>query len=274
MKFTIITINYNNADGLRRTIESVVNQTYTDYEYVIIDGGSTDGSVDVIREYEDKITYWVSEKDKGIYNAMNKGVKVSHGDYLIFMNSGDCFFDNNVLSAVINEAINEDIVTGKFVNSDTPDIIRGLKDSNITFISLYDEFLCHQATFFKRTLFKNRLYDETFKLVADWKFYTEVLVVNNGTFRMLNSIIAYFDSTGVSQKRKKDVSMEQYLAAQSMFPPRILEDYKKYKAVQSSILSLIPEIRDSAGFANFVYRLLSTLIKMRKIAYKVIGKKQ
>jgi glycosyltransferase involved in cell wall biosynthesis len=89
MKLSVITINYNNAIGLRKTIESVVNQTFRDYEYIIIDGGSTDGSVDVIKEYADKIDYWVSEPDKGIYNAMNKGVAAAHGEYTNFLNSGD-----------------------------------------------------------------------------------------------------------------------------------------------------------------------------------------
>ena len=87
---SIITINLNNKDGLKRTIESVINQNKFDIiEYIIIDGGSTDGSVDIIKEYNDKITYWVSEKDKGIYNAMNNGIKASSGDYLLFLNSGD-----------------------------------------------------------------------------------------------------------------------------------------------------------------------------------------
>ena len=89
MKLSVITINFNNRDGLRKTIESVVNQTYNDFEYIIIDGGSTDGSVDVIKEYADRIDYWVSEPDKGIYNAMNKGIDVAKGEYCIFMNSGD-----------------------------------------------------------------------------------------------------------------------------------------------------------------------------------------
>ena len=73
MTLSIITVNYNHRDGLRKTIQSVINQTFTDYEYIIIDGGSDDGSVDVIKEYSDKITYWVSERDRGIYNGMNKG---------------------------------------------------------------------------------------------------------------------------------------------------------------------------------------------------------
>ena len=95
MKFSIITINYNNVEGLRNTIKSVVNQTYTDYEFIIIDGGSTDGSVEVIKEYANIITYWVSEPDKGIYNAMNKGIEVANGEYLNFMNS--IFFFKDVL---------------------------------------------------------------------------------------------------------------------------------------------------------------------------------
>ena len=111
MKYSIITINYNNADGLRRTIESVVSQTYADYEYLIIDGGSTDGSVNAIKEYEDKISYWVSEKDGGIYNAMNKGVKVAHGEYLIFMNSGDVFYNDRVIERIESSQRTDDIIS-------------------------------------------------------------------------------------------------------------------------------------------------------------------
>ena len=108
MKLSIITINYNNTKGLRRTIESVACQTSRDYEFIIIDGGSSDGSVDVIKEYADKIDYWVSEPDGGIYPAMNKGVRSAHGEYCIFMNSGDEFYTKDVIESVINLQINED----------------------------------------------------------------------------------------------------------------------------------------------------------------------
>ena len=90
-QITVITINYNNRDGLRKTIDSVVNQTHNDYEYIIIDGGSTDGSLDVIKLYSNRIDYWKSEPDRGIYNAMNKGIDVARGEYCIFLNSGDYF---------------------------------------------------------------------------------------------------------------------------------------------------------------------------------------
>ena len=102
-KISIISINYNNKEGLRKTVESVVNQTYKNFEYIVIDGGSTDDSTDILDEYHEKINYIVSEPDSGIYNAMNKGIKVAKGDYLLFLNSGDCLIDQFVIQKVITE---------------------------------------------------------------------------------------------------------------------------------------------------------------------------
>lgn len=112
MKISIITINYNNVEGLKRSIESVVNQTSKDYEYIIIDGGSTDGSVDVIKLYSNRIDYWESEPDRGIYHAMNKGVKLATGEYVIFMNSGDKFYSNEIIADFIKLNPKEDILSG------------------------------------------------------------------------------------------------------------------------------------------------------------------
>ena len=115
MKITIITINYNNKDGLRKTIESVVRQTKPPYEYIVIDGASTDGSNLLLSEYGSFITYSVSEKDTGIYNAMNKGIKMSMGDYLLFLNSGDTLVDVNILDRVSSELMDADILEGDTV---------------------------------------------------------------------------------------------------------------------------------------------------------------
>ena len=109
---SIITINLNNKDGLKRTIESVINQTKFDIiEYIIIDGGSTDGSVDLIKQYQDKISYWVSEKDTGIYNAMNKGIDASTGEYSLYLNSGDYLYTNDVIEKIMDK-LDKDIVYG------------------------------------------------------------------------------------------------------------------------------------------------------------------
>ena len=118
MKYSIITINYNNKEGLERTIQSVLGQISKDYEYIIIDGGSTDGSVDVIRQYADHISYWISEPDKGRYNAMNKGIRQATGDYLNFMNSGDTFHSSSVLEDIAKMNFDEDIITGGFYDSE------------------------------------------------------------------------------------------------------------------------------------------------------------
>src|SRR5215213_3812369 len=96
-QFSIISINLNNAEGLQKTFDSVFNQTFTDFEYIIIDGGSSDGSEEIIKENADKFSYWVSEKDDGIYDAMNKGIAKATGDYLLFLNSGDHLLDSSIL---------------------------------------------------------------------------------------------------------------------------------------------------------------------------------
>ena len=113
MKYSIITINYNNCDGLEKTIQSVINQSYQNFEFIIIDGGSTDSSVEVIKKYSNKIDYWISEPDKGIYHAMNKGIIQAHGEYLNFMNSGDLFYDNDVLKDISIKIDLKDIIIGK-----------------------------------------------------------------------------------------------------------------------------------------------------------------
>ena len=114
MKFSIITINYNNKEGLEKTIQSVLGQTFHDYQFIIIDGGSTDGSLDIIKQNADHIDYWVSEPDGGRYPAMNKGIKQAKGDFLNFMNSGDTFHSPTVLEDIAKMNLTEDIITGGF----------------------------------------------------------------------------------------------------------------------------------------------------------------
>ena len=117
MRYSIITINYNNKEGLKRTLNSIKCLTNKNYESIVIDGGSDDGSKDIIKKYENYVSYWVSEKDNGIYHAMNKGVSQAHGDYIIFMNSGDCFHSQDVLDAF--KEYQEDILCGKVLKKDS-----------------------------------------------------------------------------------------------------------------------------------------------------------
>lgn len=202
MKLSIITINYNNKDGLRKTIESIIAQTTHDFEYIVIDGGSTDGSVDVIKEYADHIDYWISEPDKGIYNAMNKGVAVAHGAYCQFLNSGDWLYSNIVIEAVLPYLTQDfDILSGEqvLVISDgsfkdqytpTPERL-----SSLYFIQAT---LPHPASFIKTQQLRKRPYDESYKIIADWIFFFESFLYDNIRFHKLSCKIACFDCDGIS----------------------------------------------------------------------------
>ena len=187
---SIVTINLNNKNGLRKTIESVVNQTYFDkIEYIIIDGGSTDGSVDVIKEYEDKISYWVSEPDSGIFNAMNKGVDVSNGEYSLYLNSGDYFNSYDIIEKVYDE-LDKDIVYGNE---------NKLKQGRTVILSKYPDVLeerffkmtalPHQSTFIKTSLLKENKYSEDWKLLGYWKFFREMIMVKKVSYKHLPIVI-------------------------------------------------------------------------------------
>ena len=169
MKYSIITVNFNNANGLEDTINSIFKQTCNDYELIIIDGGSTDNSKSIIEENQSQIDYWVSEPDNGIFNAMNKGILVSQGDYLIFMNSGDCFYNEKVLENSLHY-LKSDFVIGSIKRKED-DTTMNYELSDISMMTFYKGAIPHQATFHKRSLFLNSLYDETLKISSDWKFF-------------------------------------------------------------------------------------------------------
>lgn len=217
MLISIITVNFNNKNGLKRTIESVLTQTYKNIEYLIIDGNSTDGSKEVIENIKDKLSYCVSEKDNGIYDAMNKGVKHATGDYCLFLNSGDFFVNKHVLSQIFfDKTYCDDLLIGrqKYINSErkisSSPIIRVAELNMQYFIS---STLPHQATFIKRDLlFKCGLYNENYRIVADWVFWIETIVKNKCTVKVIPHYISYMEQGGVSNDMSKCYhEMERYL---------------------------------------------------------------
>ena len=178
MKLSIITINYNNAVGLKKTLDSVAIQTYTDFEHIIVDGASSDGSVEIIHEYESTLTShlsgddkvrdfvggssplasrlkWISEKDTGIYNAMNKGIRMSSGEYLLFLNSGDFLIAADVLEKVFENECSADILCARCNVSDNGKVIwTSNPPEKATFGTLYMVGLAHQSTFIRKSLFE------------------------------------------------------------------------------------------------------------------------
>ena len=257
MKYSIITVNYNNRDGLKRTIESVIFKTFKDYEFIIIDGGSTDGSVEVIQYYAEYITYWVSEPDKGIYNAMNKGIQAAHGDYLSFMNSGDLFYQADVLQQSV-PYLGTDIVQGMNYN-EAQHKIEFRPDYAASMRFLYEASLSHQACFIRRTLFNDCPYREDYRLVSDWIFFVEQLIFRNCTFRNIPVIVVRFDGTGASED-KQAVRDEQQRVFANLLPPRILSDYEHFKGRDSRLLILTPLFNRTYRLEKFIFSVVRAIL--------------
>lgn len=203
-KVTIITICYNCADDLERTIKSVLLQDYKNIEYIVVDGGSKDGTLKVIEKYAGRISRWVSEPDSGIYNAMNKGLRMATGDWVNFMNAGDALHDCNVVSRfaeTIDDRAEVVLAYGK-----TLAISNGTKRKYKTYplktISYRTPF-CHQAVFTKN-LGQEILYDERYKIVADYAlFYGLYYKYGASSFLRMDFIVAEYDVEGGLSKSPK-----------------------------------------------------------------------
>lgn len=227
MKLSIITVNLNNGSGLRKTIESVLSQDYVDFEYIIIDGGSQDESVDIIKEYENGINYWISETDTGIYNAMNKGIVKSKGEYLLFINSGD-FLSENILNRIISsDSLNSDILYGNaFVVFKNGERELFIPPKELTFNTFFNGTICHQATFIKKELFeKYGMYNEGYKIVSDWIFFLKVIVFEKVLVRYIDETIASVDGHGIGTS---DYAVNERIKALSLIAPEsIITDYQE-----------------------------------------------
>lgn len=224
MKVSIITINYNNGYGLERTIKSVQEQTYQDIEHIVIDGASTDNSVEVIKALEMGIAYWVSEPDKGIYNAMNKGIAQAHGEYCLFLNSGDKLFKPESLENVIKQGPVADIVSCDIVVDD--DTLKGYKSppDEITPVYLNRRPVPHPSTLIKTSIMKQYGYREDYKIISDWIFFYEALIRNNSTYQHIGLPLSVFYTDGVSSTNKEKISEEGKRYGASIYSKRQLKE--------------------------------------------------
>ena len=286
MTLSIITINYNNAEGLRKTLASVASQTFRDFEHIIVDGGSTDESVAIIEAYASDVArkassgvpaggdgesvvvcshdstpangaqplamqdttsptatqphkvIWISEKDRGIYDAQNKGIRLAHGEYCYFLNAGDTFCKNDVLERMFspNSLIasspltstpdilygNEIIVDG---NGQRLGIARGV--ANPCFVDLYNSCMKHQASFIRRELFEQYgMYDDTMRICADFDWFFRVIAFHDDvTLQYKDVDIAYFENTGLSYHAPELCAKERQQILDSYMSKRMQRDY-------------------------------------------------
>lgn len=209
---TIITVCYNAVDSLEQTILNVVNQDCKDYEYIIVDGGSTDGTLEIIKKYSDKITHWVSEPDKGIYDAMNKGAAISNGKWLCFMNSGDTFYDTNTLEDLFSKSNifdeNYDVIYGN-TNKVYRNFSKIIKPGEIGQIANHLPF-CHQSSLVLAKVFKKYNFNLQYKIVADdHLFYS--LYKDGHRFGYIDQVISNYEAMeGVSSRKFKNALWENY----------------------------------------------------------------
>lgn len=236
MKISIITIGLNNREGYERTLLSVVGQTCKDYEFIVIDGGSTDGSVDVIRRYENIVACWISEPDSGIYNAMNKGVARATGDYCIFMNSGDEFHAPDVLERVARQLGDKDIYVGNEQMGKNGHFYS--VPDRLSAVFVLQKGLPHQAAFIRTRLLKENSYDESLRIASDWKFFVEELVLHDRSYEHLDLVVSLFDISGISyMKGNQDLlQQERRQVLGELFPPRVLEALVGQNKMEKRIL--------------------------------------
>lgn len=210
MNLSVITINFNNADGLKLTMDSVAEQTAKGFEHIIIDGKSNDGSLDIIKSYSYSNLSFIHEEDHGIYNAMNKGVKLAKGKYLLFLNSGDYLSNANILNEISSCFENGfDLIIGniKTVKDQTEAIVSPPKTINLDY--LLTNSLPHPATFYKAHLFeKYGLYNEENKIISDWEFNLKLFVLGSIQYQLVDNIVSVFDLSGISSSAENKAKMQ------------------------------------------------------------------
>lgn len=264
-KLSIITINYNNKSGLEQTIQSVVKQSYRDFEFIIIDGESTDGSIDIIITHVSEITYWISEKDNGIYHAMNKGIAKANGEYLLFLNSGDYLPANSSIEQVISKNLTCDIVNfDAYVEKNGKrQLVRSKK--TVSFFDFYKHTIIHQATLIKKDLFvKVGLYNESLKIVSDWEFFVKALFKENCSYQNCNLTLSVFDSDGISSKpENRVITLKERNDILELHFSRFLKDYNLIKE---------PPIYKYLKYISASKRLNTYFVFKTRVMNKILGR--
>jgi len=243
---TIITVVYNNVSSLEKTIKSIVNQSYKNVEYIIIDGGSTDGTVDIIKRYDDKIDYWLSEKDSGLYYAMNKGLELANGDWINFMNSGDCFTANTTIEDIFNNAIDYGVIYGdvNFSFDGTHEVY--VKAQPLKYLWKGMQFV-HQTAFVSTTLMRKFPFNTNYRLIADYNSIYQIYLTGV-EFQYVNYPVCNFLAGGLSDNNPKSIieCQKMIFAIHKKLNVRI---YYYYRYVQCTFRYNLAKIIGQSNYA-------------------------
>jgi glycosyltransferase involved in cell wall biosynthesis len=256
-QISIVTINFNNAIGLQETMDSVIGQSYQNIDYVVIDGASTDGSRAVIEQHAKRLSYWISEKDSGIYNAMNKGIKATKGEYILFLNSGDRLIDKDIVAKVVESGLETDLVYGDLLFFTTEKEWIWNQQPVLTFQTFFKSTIPHPSTFIKKPLFERvGFYDEDLKIVADWKFFTLAIAKYNCSYKHINLVISAYNFDGISSKPEnlEAINAERSKVLTENFPV-FMPDYEQLENLQQEA------------------KKISYFLKTRKLIKKILNQK-
>lgn len=275
MKLSIVTINYNNVLGVKKTLLSVSNQTCRDIEHVIVDGGSSDGSRSVIEEYANKSLYsviWVSEPDKGIYNAMNKGLRMATGEYIQILNSGDVLADEHVVErmlAALEEKNYPEILYGNMMKA-FPDgwLIRdrGYAGNAPTMLGFIRGTLNHDPVYIRKTLFDRfGYYREDLPITADWRWYVEAIPLGGIIPVYVDIDVTIFDMTGISETQLERRETERDEELKRILPIGVYMDYSMYRF----LLEQMRRIKRYPLVYKFFYFVERVLFKFEKRKQRV-----
>jgi glycosyltransferase involved in cell wall biosynthesis len=228
---TVITVVLNNKLGLEQTLQSVFKQNYDALEIIVIDGKSTDGTLNVIRQHEKRISCFVSEPDEGVYDAMNKGIVSATGEYILFLNSGDYFAGESSIRSLIEQSDNEDIIYGDIIFKDTSTESVRTYPEVLDFGFFVDSTLPHPCTLIRRSLFSDYgLYDAQIKISADWAFFLKVLGKYNASYKHVSHPVSFFLKGGLSSDLEKvRLEREAYLTQEFNFYYRRYRSLKEYE---------------------------------------------
>ena len=198
---SVITINLNNALGLKKTINSVFSQDYSNIEYIIIDGDSNDGSLEIIQSVSSKLAYFISEKDEGIYSAMNKGIVKANGEYLIFLNSGDYFASPSSISSLKMNALSKSIIYGNMLIEQNGELSIEKYPHRVDLNFFLGGALPHPSTLINRNLFlKFGLYKTNYRIISDWAFFVDTIISNKVSYEYVDTIVSVFNLNGISSQ--------------------------------------------------------------------------
>lgn len=253
---SIITVSYNNLAGLKTTLKSAQDQEGVEFEHIIIDGNSNDGTKEYLETITDRVDYWVSEPDTGVYHAMNKGIEVATGDYLLFLNAGDHFYSKDALAKAGLYLGKEQIVYFNLeVIENQSSMIKSYPET-LSFSYFVEDTLPHPATFINRKLFELvGNYKEDFKILSDWKFFIDAICKHRCTYKNVNITLSTFYIGGISSDPKnfelKNKERYQVLEQDYAVYLKDVQDVIKYKRIittfkKSRIISLLTKF----GFLN------------------------